>query len=133
MSTDWDFADKLFFDQLTPETLRNILIKEKPKLVVLWAGGQIGQRLYGKARSWLIEGVRILGTSPESVDLAEDRSKFSKLLDELGLDQPPWAYASTIEELIGLVERWLDYPVIVRPSYVLGGTYMALPGIGRNY
>ncbi len=63
VSTDWDFADKLFFDQLTPETLRNILIKEKPKFVVLWAGGQIGQRLYGKARSWLIDGVRILGTS----------------------------------------------------------------------
>ncbi len=130
VSTDWDFADKLFFDQLTPETLRNILIKERPKFVVLWAGGQIGQRLYGKARSWLTENVKILGTSPpESVDLAEDRSKFSKLLDELGLDQPPWAYASTIEELIRLVERWLDYPVIVRPSYVLGGTYM---GIARN-
>lgn len=128
VSTDWDFADKLFFDQLTPEILSNILIKESPKFVVLWAGGQIGQRLYGKARSWLGNGTRILGTSPESVDLAEDRSKFSKLLDELGLDQPPWAYASTIEELIGLIERWLDYPVIVRPSYVLGGTYMGIAG-----
>lgn len=96
-------------------------------------GGQIGQRLYGKARSWLIENVRILGTRPESVDLAEDRSKFSKLLDELGLDQPPWAYASTIEELIGLVERWLDYPVIVRPVMCLVVRTWALPGIGRNY
>ncbi|MCG2886351.1 MAG: carbamoyl-phosphate synthase (glutamine-hydrolyzing) large subunit [Vulcanisaeta sp.] len=128
VSTDWDFANKLFFEELTPETLRNILIKEKPKLVILWAGGQIGQRLYGKARSWLVNG-EILGTSSESVDLAEDRTKFSKLLEELGLEQPPWAYAKSLEELIGMVERWLDYPVIVRPSYVLGGTYM---GLARN-
>ncbi|ADY01747.1 carbamoyl-phosphate synthase, large subunit [Vulcanisaeta moutnovskia 768-28] len=126
VSTDWDFANKLFFDELTPETLRNMLIKEKPKLVVLWAGGQIGQRLYGKSRLWINDEVKLLGTSPSGVDLAEDRVKFSKLLDELGLDQPPWTFASSLEELISLVERWLDYPVIVRPSYVLGGAYMGL-------
>ncbi|MFB6470023.1 MAG: carbamoyl-phosphate synthase (glutamine-hydrolyzing) large subunit [Vulcanisaeta sp. AZ3] len=126
VSTDWDFANKLFFDELTPRTIRNILIKEGPRLIALWAGGQIGQRLYGKVKSWLIDGVEILGTQPEGVDLAEDRVKFSRLLEELGLDQPPWAFASSLDELIGLVERWLDYPVIVRPSYVLGGTYMGL-------
>jgi len=128
VSTDWDFANKLFFEELTPETLRNILIKERPKVVILWAGGQIGQRLYGKARSWLSNG-EILGTSPESIDLAEDRVKFSKLLEGLGIDQPPWTFARSLEELIGIVERWLDYPVMIRPSYVLGGTYM---GLARN-
>ncbi|WP_066797280.1 carbamoyl-phosphate synthase (glutamine-hydrolyzing) large subunit [Caldivirga sp. MU80] len=128
VSTDWDFADKLFFDELTPETLRWIVNKENPKFVVLWAGGQIGQRLYSKAHLWIGDS-RILGTSPGSIDLAEDRVKFSKLLDRLNVAQPPWAYASSMGELIDLVERWLDYPVIVRPSYVLGGTYM---GVARN-
>ncbi|WP_291765686.1 carbamoyl-phosphate synthase (glutamine-hydrolyzing) large subunit [Caldivirga sp. UBA161] len=128
VSTDWDFADKLFFEELTPEALRWIIVKENPKLVVLWAGGQIGQRLYSKARTWIGDS-KILGTDSGSIDLAEDRVKFSKLLDKLGIAQPPWAYASSMSELIGLVERWLDYPVIVRPSYVLGGTYM---GVARN-
>ena len=128
VSTDWDFADKLFFEELTPDALRNIVSKENPKIIVLWAGGQIGQRLYSKARLWVGDS-KILGTQPDAVDKAEDRVKFSKLLEELNIPQPPWAYASTMEELINLVERWLDYPVIVRPSYVLGGTYM---GVARD-
>lgn len=125
VSTDWDVVDKLYFDEITAERILDIYEKEGGPVVVLYAGGQIGQRLYPKLERL---GVRIGGTRASSIDLAEDRSKFSRLLDKLGIRQPPWFYARSVEEAVKLAED-LGYPVLLRPSYVLGGTYMA---VARN-
>ncbi|MEM1571207.1 carbamoyl-phosphate synthase (glutamine-hydrolyzing) large subunit [Pyrobaculum sp.] len=123
VSTDWDVVDKLYFDEITAERVLDIVEKEgRDVVVVLYAGGQIGQRLYAPLEK---AGVKIGGTKARSIDAAEDRSKFSKLLDRLGIKQPPWLYASSVEEAVKLAED-LGYPVLVRPSYVLGGTYMAV-------
>lgn len=123
VSTDWDVVDKLYFDEITAERVLDIVEKEgRDVVVVLYAGGQIGQRLYAPLEK---AGVKIAGTRARSIDAAEDRSKFSKLLDRLGVKQPPWLYASSVEEAAKLAED-LGYPVLVRPSYVLGGTYMAV-------
>ncbi|MEZ0318496.1 MAG: carbamoyl-phosphate synthase (glutamine-hydrolyzing) large subunit [Pyrobaculum sp.] len=122
VSTDWDVVDMLYFDEIGAERILDIVEKEGGDVtVVLYAGGQIGQRLYTKLES---AGVKIGGTRAKSIDLAEDRDKFSKLLDRLGIKQPPWFTASSIEEALKLADE-LGYPVLVRPSYVLGGTYMA--------
>jgi len=120
VSTDWDVVDKLYFDEITKERILDIMEKEDGATAVLYAGGQIGQRLYKELR-----GIKIGGTRPQSIDLAEDRSKFSQLLERLGIRQPPWFAAASVEEAVKLAED-LGYPVLVRPSYVLGGTYMAV-------
>lgn len=125
VSTDWDIVDKLFFDEITAERILDIYEKEGGPIIVLYAGGQIGQRLYPKLEAL---GVKIGGTRASSVDLAEDRRKFSALLDRLNIKQPPWFYAKSVEEAVKLAEE-LGYPVLLRPSYVLGGTYMA---VARN-
>ncbi|MFN3804785.1 MAG: carbamoyl-phosphate synthase (glutamine-hydrolyzing) large subunit, partial [Pyrobaculum sp.] len=123
VSTDWDVVDKLYFDEISVERILDIVEKEGGNItVVLYAGGQIGQRLYLELER---RGVRIGGTRASSIDMAEDRNKFSKLLERLGVRQPPWFTASSIEEALKLAED-LGYPVLLRPSYVLGGTYMAV-------
>ncbi|MFP3199235.1 MAG: carbamoyl-phosphate synthase (glutamine-hydrolyzing) large subunit [Thermoproteus sp.] len=128
VSTDWDIVDKLYFDEISAERILDIYEKEGGPVVVLYAGGQIGQRLYPKLEAL---GVRIGGTRASSVDLAEDRSKFSSLLDRLNIKQPPWFYARSVEEALKLADD-LGYPVLLRPSYVLGGTYMAVARDGRE-
>ncbi|MCI4447119.1 MAG: carbamoyl-phosphate synthase (glutamine-hydrolyzing) large subunit [Pyrobaculum sp.] len=129
VSTDWDVVDKLYFDEISKERILDIVEKEGGALtVVLYAGGQLGQRLYKELEA---AGVRLGGTRPSSIDVAEDRSKFSALLERLGIKQPPWFVAKSIEEAVKLAED-LGYPVLVRPSYVLGGTYMAVAYSGEE-
>jgi carbamoyl-phosphate synthase large subunit len=129
VSTDWDVVDKLYFDEISKERILDIVEKEGGALtVVLYAGGQLGQRLYKELEA---AGVRLGGTRPSSIDVAEDRSKFSALLERLGIKQPPWFVARSVEEAVKLAEG-LGYPVLVRPSYVLGGTYMAVAYSGEE-
>ncbi len=120
VSTDWDESDKLYFDEISLESVYKINRKEKPWGVVAFAGGQIANKLYKKLESY---GVPILGTSGKSVDTAEDRSKFSALLDKLGIKQPEWIKASDLVEVKKFIDR-VGFPVIVRPSYVLSGSAM---------
>jgi len=120
VSTDWDESEKLYFDELTLEAVLKINAKERPWGVVAFAGGQIANRLYKKLDDY---GVPLLGTSGRSVDIAEDRSKFSALLDKLGIKQPRWVAARSFEELKRFVDE-VGFPVIVRPSYVLSGAAM---------
>ncbi len=122
VSTDWDVVDKLYFDEISVERILDIVEREKDATVVLYAGGQIGQRLYLELEN---RGVKLGGTRASSIDVAEDRRKFSKLLDKLGIRQPTWFTAASVEEAIKLAGE-LGYPVLVRPSYVLGGAYMAV-------
>lgn len=120
VSTDWDESDKLYFEELTLETVYKIVKKERPWGVIAFAGGQIANRLYKKLESL---GVPILGTSGRSVDMAEDRNKFSELLDKLGIKQPKWVSAKSLREVKRFIEE-VGFPVIVRPSYVLSGAGM---------
>ncbi|MGC9202012.1 MAG: carbamoyl-phosphate synthase (glutamine-hydrolyzing) large subunit [Thermoproteota archaeon] len=120
VSTDYDMSDKLYFEELTLERIYDIYEKENPLGVVTCVGGQTANNLAPKLSK---VGIRILGTEGENVDRAEDRAKFSSLLDELGIPQPKWAKFSSIEEAKKFAES-IGYPVIVRPSYVLGGAVM---------
>jgi carbamoyl-phosphate synthase large subunit len=129
VSTDWDVVDKLYFDEISKERILDIVEKEGGGLtVVLYAGGQLGQRLYKELEA---AGVRLGGTRASSIDVAEDRGKFSALLERLGIKQPPWFVARSVHEAVKLAEG-LGYPVLVRPSYVLGGTYMAVAYSGEE-
>lgn len=120
VSTDYDMSDKLYFEELTLERVLDIYEKEKPEGIVTCVGGQIPNNLAPKlARA----GVVILGTDPANVDRAEDRSKFSHLLDELNIPQPPWRAFSSIEDANSFANE-VGYPVLVRPSYVLSGAAM---------
>ena len=120
VSTDYDISDKLYFEELTLERVLDIYEKEKPLGVIVSVGGQIPNNLALKLSR---AGVRLLGTSSESIDAAEDRSKFSALLDELGIPQPKWSKLTTLEEAEKFAEE-IGYPVLVRPSYVLSGYAM---------
>ncbi|MEM4575951.1 MAG: carbamoyl-phosphate synthase (glutamine-hydrolyzing) large subunit [Candidatus Nezhaarchaeales archaeon] len=120
VSTDYDMSDKLYFEELTLERVLDICYKENPWGVITCVGGQIPNNLAPKLEKL---GIRILGTAGEDVDRAEDRAKFSKLLDELGISQPPWAKFASIEEAEDFARR-VGYPVLVRPSYVLSGAAM---------
>ncbi|RLF11604.1 MAG: carbamoyl phosphate synthase large subunit [Thermoprotei archaeon] len=120
VSTDYDMSDKLYFDELTYERVLDIYEKEKPLGVITCVGGQTPNNLAPKLAK---AGVRILGTAGEDVDRAEDRSKFSKLLDELSIPQPKWSKFTSIEEAEKFAEQ-VSYPVLVRPSYVLSGAAM---------
>ena len=120
VSTDYDICDKLYFEELSLERVRDIYEIERPGWVVLSMGGQTPNNL---ALALHAEGIPVLGTSPLSIDRAEDRHKFSGLLDELGIDQPPWAELSTLEQAEAFGER-VGFPVLVRPSYVLSGSAM---------
>jgi len=120
VSTDFDVTDKLYFEELTLERILDIYEKEKPLGVVVSVGGQIPNSI---AMSLSKHGVNILGTSAESIDRAEDRSKFSTLLDNLGIPQPKWSKLTTISDAEKFASG-IGYPVLVRPSYVLSGSAM---------
>jgi carbamoyl-phosphate synthase large subunit len=122
VSTDFDISDVLYFEPLTLEDVLEIVHVEQPLGVVVQLGGQTPLRL---ARALEKEGVRILGTSPEAIDLAEDRGRFEALTRELGVAQPPSGVAHSVEEALAVAGR-VGYPVLVRPSYVLGGRAMEI-------
>nr|WP_321347099.1 carbamoyl-phosphate synthase (glutamine-hydrolyzing) large subunit [uncultured Draconibacterium sp.] len=120
VSTDYDTCDRLYFDELTFERVMDVYDLENPHGVVVSMGGQIPNNLAMKLDG---QNVPILGTSAKKIDNAEDREKFSSLLDDLGVDQPRWARLSTIEEIHKFVDE-VGYPVLIRPSYVLSGAAM---------
>jgi carbamoyl-phosphate synthase large subunit len=120
VSTDYDISDKLYFEELTTERILDIYEKENPMGVIASVGGQIPNNLALKLAN---SGVKLLGTTAENIDLAEDRSKFSALLDQLGIPQPSWSKLTSINAAKRFAEK-ISYPVIVRPSYVLSGSAM---------
>jgi carbamoyl-phosphate synthase large subunit len=120
VSTDYDTSDRLYFEPLTLEDVLEIVHKENPAGVIVQFGGQTPLKL---ARPLEAAGVPIIGTTPDSIDLAEDRERFQKLLGRLELRQPPNRTASSADEAVGLAEE-IGYPLVVRPSYVLGGRAM---------
>ncbi|MDD5460831.1 MAG: carbamoyl-phosphate synthase large subunit [Methylococcales bacterium] len=122
VSTDFDTSDRLYFESLTLEDVLEIVHLEKPKGVIVQYGGQTPLKL---ARALEAAGVPIIGTSPDSIDLAEDRERFQKLLERLGLKQPSNATARSVDQAINAA-RELGYPLVVRPSYVLGGRAMEI-------
>ncbi|HZH44169.1 MAG TPA: carbamoyl-phosphate synthase large subunit [Lysobacter sp.] len=122
VSTDYDTSDRLYFEPLTLEDVLEIVDLEKPKGVIVQYGGQTPLKL---AEALEANGVPIIGTSPDSIDLAEDRERFQKLVDQLGLKQPPNRTARTADEALTLA-REIGYPLVVRPSYVLGGRAMEI-------
>jgi len=122
VSTDYDTSDKLYFEPLTHEDVLNIAEQEKPWGVIVQFGGQTPLNL---AAGLEAAGVPIIGTSPKSIELAEDRKFFSELLDKLGLKQAPAGTAVTVDEAIAIANR-ISYPVLVRPSFVLGGRGMMI-------
>ncbi len=120
VSTDYDTSDKLYFEPLTLEDVLSIYKKEKPVGVIAQFGGQTPLNLASDLKK---NGVNILGTSPEIIDLAEDRDQFRKVMDKLGIPMPESGMATTVEEAINIANK-IGYPVMVRPSYVLGGRGM---------
>ncbi|MBC7990504.1 MAG: carbamoyl-phosphate synthase large subunit [Luteimonas sp.] len=120
VSTDYDTSDRLYFEPLTLEDVLEIVDLEKPKGVIVQYGGQTPLKL---AQALEANGVPIIGTSPDSIDLAEDRERFQGLVEKLGLDQPPNRTARNPDEALVLA-REIGYPLVVRPSYVLGGRAM---------
>ena len=120
VSTDYDTSDRLYFESLTLEDVLEIVDKEKPKGVIVQYGGQTPLKL---ARALEANGVPVIGTSPDSIDLAEDRERFQKMVEKLGLRQPPNRPARNPEEALALAHG-IGYPLVVRPSYVLGGRAM---------
>ncbi|WP_370004444.1 carbamoyl-phosphate synthase large subunit [Methanothermobacter sp. KEPCO 2] len=122
VSTDYDISDKLYFEPLTLEDVLAVIDKEKPEGVVVQFGGQTSINL---AVPLAEEGVRILGTPHESIDRVEDRERFTRVLDRLGIPQAPYGIAKSFEDAREVAER-IGYPVLVRPSYVLGGRAMEI-------
>jgi carbamoyl-phosphate synthase large subunit len=122
VSTDYDTSDRLYFEPLTFEDVMNIVDVEKPEGVIVQFGGQTPLNLAMRLQK---SGVRVIGTSPDSIDLAEDRKRFGSLLKELGIPQPDNGMAASVEEAREVAAR-IGYPVLVRPSYVLGGRAMAI-------
>ncbi|GAB6101771.1 carbamoyl-phosphate synthase (glutamine-hydrolyzing) large subunit [Thermococcus atlanticus] len=120
VSTDWDINDKLYFEEITLERVLDIYNFENPDGVITFAGGQLANSLAKKLEQ---NGVRLLGTRGMSVDIAEDRAKFSKLLEKLNIKQPPWIEAESVGEVLTFADE-VGYPLMIRPSYVLSGTAM---------
>ncbi|MDN4753122.1 carbamoyl-phosphate synthase (glutamine-hydrolyzing) large subunit [Porphyromonadaceae bacterium W3.11] len=120
VSTDYDLSDRLYFDELTFERVQDILDIEQPKGTILSTGGQIPNNLAIKLDS---VGAKILGTQPKDIDNAEDRHKFSAMLDSIGVDQPAWKELTSLSDVQEFVNE-VGYPVLVRPSYVLSGAAM---------
>lgn len=128
VSTDYDTSDRLYFEPLTLEDVLEIVAIEKPKGVIVQYGGQTPLKL---ALDLEANGVPIIGTSPDMIDAAEDRERFQKLLQDLGLRQPPNRTARTEPEALKLADE-IGYPLVVRPSYVLGGRAMEIVHDGRD-
>ncbi|HEX6048797.1 MAG TPA: carbamoyl-phosphate synthase large subunit, partial [Gemmatimonadaceae bacterium] len=122
VSTDFDTSDKLYFEPLTLEDVLEIVEREQPEGVIVQLGGQTPLKL---TRPLEAAGVKILGTSPDAIDIAEDRRRFERIAREIGLNQPPNGTATSVEEALEAAER-IGYPVLVRPSYVLGGRAMQI-------
>jgi len=122
VSTDYDTSDRLYFEPLTFEDVMNIVDVEKPDGVIVQFGGQTPLNLAMRLQK---AGVKVIGTSPDSIDLAEDRKRFGALLEELGIPQPENGMAASVDEARAVASR-IGYPVLVRPSYVLGGRAMAI-------
>ena len=120
VSTDYDMCDRLYFDELSFERVLDVIDLEQPGGVIVSVGGQIPNNLAMKLHR---QSVPILGTSPLSIDRAENRHKFSAMLDQLGIDQPAWKELTSLEDMEAFVEK-VGYPVLVRPSYVLSGAAM---------
>ncbi|VEJ02278.1 Carbamoyl-phosphate synthase large chain [Porphyromonas cangingivalis] len=120
VSTDYDLSDRLYFDELSFERVQDIIELEQPRGTILSTGGQIPNNLAVKLAA---KGVTILGTQAKDIDNAEDRHKFSAMLDRLGIDQPAWKELTSLEDVTAFVEQ-VGYPVLVRPSYVLSGAAM---------
>ena len=120
VSTDYDMCDRLYFDELTFERVMDILDLENPHGVIVSTGGQIPNNLALRLDA---QKVNILGTSAKSIDNAEDRDKFSALLDRIGVDQPEWSALTSMEDINAFIEK-VGFPVLVRPSYVLSGAAM---------
>ncbi|MBN2318311.1 MAG: carbamoyl-phosphate synthase large subunit [Acidobacteria bacterium] len=122
VSTDYDTSDKLYFEPLTTEDVLSIYEKEKPEGVIVQFGGQTPLNI---CRDLEQAGVHILGTSPDTIDLAEDRDRFRNMMQKLGIPQPASGMAHSLEEAISIAEK-IGYPLMVRPSYVLGGRGMEI-------
>jgi carbamoyl-phosphate synthase large subunit len=122
VSTDYDEVDRLYFDEIRLETVLDIYEKENPKGIILSMGGQVSNNLALPLEKM---GARILGTSAQQIDRAEDRHKFSSMLDTLGIDQPEWSELTSLEEAKAFARK-VSYPVLVRPSYVLSGAAMGV-------
>jgi carbamoyl-phosphate synthase large subunit len=122
VSTDYDICDKLYFEQLTFERVLDIYDKECPEGIIISMGGQIPNNLALKLHN---AGINILGTSPLQIDNAEDRHKFSQILDRLEVDQPEWEELTSLKEAKEFARK-VDYPVLIRPSYVLSGAAMSI-------
>jgi len=122
VSTDYDTTNRLYFEPLTFEDVMNIIDHEQPDGVIVTFGGQTPLKL---AQRLADAGVPLIGTSPEGIDLAEDRKRFGELLDRLGIPCPPWGTALSEDEAVDIANR-IGYPVLVRPSYVLGGRAMQI-------
>ena len=120
VSTDYDTSDKLYFEPLTVEDVLAIYAKEKPEGVIVQFGGQTPLNLAAELEA---AGVRIIGTPPATIDLAEDRDRFRKIIAKLGIPEPESGMASTLDEAVAIAAR-IGYPLMVRPSYVLGGRAM---------
>ena len=120
VSTDYDTSDKLYFEPLTVEDVLSIYEKERPEGVIVQFGGQTPLNIANELQE---AGVKIIGTSPETIDLAEDRDRFRQIMTELGIPEPESGMASTLEQALDVAER-IGYPLMVRPSYVLGGRAM---------
>ncbi len=120
VSTDYDTCDRLYFDELTMERVLDIYDLEAPKGVIVSTGGQIPNNLALRMHK---QDVKILGTSPLSIDRAEDRNKFSSMLDKLGIDQPRWSELTSLDDIYTFVDK-VGFPVLIRPSYVLSGAAM---------
>lgn len=127
VSTDYDICDKLYFEELSLERVLDICEIEKPLGVIVSMGGQIPNNLALKLHR---VGLKVLGTPPVSIDRAEDRHKFSQLLDKLGIDQPAWRELTSVEEAEAFADQ-VGYPVLIRPSYVLSGAAMSI-ALSRN-
>ena len=120
VSTDYDMCDRLYFDELSFERVLDVIDLESPRGVIVSVGGQIPNNLAMKLHR---QAVPILGTSPVSIDRAENRGKFSAMLDQLGIDQPKWSALTSMDDISKFIEE-VGYPVLVRPSYVLSGAAM---------
>jgi len=125
VSTDYDMSDRLYFDEISLETVLDLYERERCVGVIVSVGGQVPNNIALQLHE---AGVKVLGTSPLDIDRAEDRHKFSTLLDEIGVDQPPWTEANSVENARRFAEE-VEYPVLLRPSYVLSGAAM---GVATN-